>query len=180
MDPYNLDTRDKRIIKEVRYIRNNHKDYTTISINYRDTDTMYLDIKTKKGNILHFDISKYHPFKPPKLEIQTKDRSYNYREHLQSIPKSILYYIRYPNDTYIQNKIITSYHHNNDSKCICCKSVLCGSNWSPVIKIHHIILEIEEHNKTKVSIRYKLSLNNIFKIKNIPLDIIKPILEFLL
>ena len=51
MDPYNLDTRDKRIIKEVRYIRNNHKDYTTISINYRDTDTMYLDIKTKKGNI---------------------------------------------------------------------------------------------------------------------------------
>jgi hypothetical protein len=179
MDEYDLDVRDKRIIREVRYIRNNHKDYKHISINYIDPNTMYLDIKTKRGNILHFDISKYHPFKPPKLEIQTKDGSYNYIYHLQSIPKSILYYLNHPNDTYIKDRTHTNYYNNKDSQCLCCKSILCGSNWSPAIRIHHIILEIEEHNKTKEIIKYKLLMNYLFKIKNIPLDLITIVIGFI-
>ena len=179
MDPLELDNRDKRIMREVRYIRDNFKDYKHISINYIDPDKMYLDIKTKKGNILHFDISKEHPFKPPKLEIQTKDRSYNYKEHLISTPKNISYYIQNSKDTYIIDRTNSSKYKNTESNCLCCKSILCESNWSPAIRIHHIILEIEEHNKTKESILYKLALNRLFKTKHIPFDIIQPIIEFI-
>ena len=170
-----LEIRDRRIIKELTYIR---KNYTNISINYTDDDKMYLDIKTQKGNILHFNISKDHPFKPPILEIQTTHGSYNYREQLNAIPKSIYYYLYYPQDLFVRDKIDSFI--SKDSICLCCKSLLCGANWSPAITIYNIINEIEQNNKSKQIIGYKLSLNNFFKIKNIPLDILSPIISFLL
>jgi len=177
MDNLQLDARDKRIIREVSFIRNNHKDYKDISINYIDPDIMYLDIKTKKGNILHFNISKDHPFKPPTLEIQTTHGSYNYRERLNTMSSNIYYYLQYPNQYYIRNNINNNIRRENI--CLCCTSNLCSANWTPVIRIQYIIREIEEHNKLKKIIGYKLSLNDLFKIKDIPLDIIKPIIEFL-
>lgn len=177
MNDFQLDTRDKRILKEVKYIRNNHKDYKHISINYIDPDIMYLDIKTKNGNILHFNISKDHPFKPPTLEIQTANGSYNYRSQLNKMPNSIYYYLQYPNEYYRKN--ITINNINREYVCLCCTSSLCDANWTPVIRLQYIIHEIEEHNKLKKIIGYKLSLNYLCNIKNLPLDIIKPIIDFL-
>ena len=66
-----------------------------------------------------------------------------------------------------------------DPICLCCKSILCISNWSPISTIYNIILEIEDNNKYKEILGYKLSLNHLFKTKNMPFDIINPIMDFL-
>jgi hypothetical protein len=179
MNDGQLDTRDRRILREVNYIRNN-KDYKNISINYNDSNNMYLDIKTKKGNVLHFNISKEHPFKPPTLEIQTTNGSYNYRERLNTMPSSVYYYLQYPNEYYIKNN--TKHNENTQNReyiCLCCTSSLCHANWTPVIRLTYIIQEIEDNNNIKQIIGYKISLNYLFKTNNIPVDLIKPIIEFL-
>ena len=44
----------------------------------------------------------------------------------------------------------------NKIQCICCSSLLCPDNWTPVYRIHHILNEIKQHNVLKISIMYFL------------------------
>lgn len=170
-----LDTRDRRIMKEIQYIRNYKPKYKSISINYIDGN-MYLDIKTEKGNGLHFDIPKDYPFIVPKLQVQTTDGSYSYKERLCNMSSNIYYFIKNPTHHFQMN---THPNIKQESLCLCCKSILCADNWSPVVMIYQILNEIEENNKTKQTIAYKLVLNQYCMIKNFSFDIIKPILDFL-
>jgi len=172
-----LQTRDRRILKELQYIRTYKTIYNTISFNYID-DKLYVDIKTKKGNILRFDIHKNYPFMGPKLQIQTANGSYNYKERLCNMPASIYYFIQNPNDYF--KKTNKNLNISKDTLCLCCNSIFCEDNWTPVVMLYQIINEIEDHNKIKQNIAYKLVLNQYCKIKNLTYDIIKPIVDFLL
>ena len=172
---HTLDTRDLRIRKEYQYIRTYTTKYDTISFNYI-VNNLFIDIKSEKGNILHFNIPKNYPFKVPKLEIQTSNGSYNYKERLCNMPSSIYYFIKNSNHYFRQSTLSNS---SKEDACLCCKSIFCEDNWSPAIMIYQILNEIENHNKIKQHIGYKLALNQYCKIKNIANDIIKPIIDFL-
>jgi len=175
-DLLSLDDRDRRIIKELQYIRTYIPHYKTISFNYIE-NKLYIDIKTEKGNILHFDIPKNYPFRGPILEIQTPTHSYSYKEQLSNMPPDIHYFIQYP-DHYFKQSIQPT-KKQRDLVCLCCKSILCEDNWSPIIMIYRIIIEIEKYNKIKKEIYYKLIVNRFCMKKRLPTDIIKPILDFL-
>jgi ubiquitin-protein ligase len=56
--------------------------------------------------------------------------------------------------------------------CLCCHSVNCNANWSPAIKIHHILNEIKKTIQFKRDVIYLLLAEKIKKKHNVPfLDI---------
>ena len=87
-----------------------------------------------------------------------------------------------PYDSFLlcKSQRITKYirDHFNIS-CLCCSSVITRHNWSPCYCILKIIQEINQVNMTKKTIKYSFGLEDIAKKRNLPGDIEKYILSFL-
>jgi len=135
-----------------------------------------VEIITPKQNRLLFTITKDYPFKPPVMIMWNEE---NYRLLLRNMPPRIYYLFYHPNDVYVGEQ--TRIHKHYTPECLCCKSLMCADNWSPVYMIHNILLEIEKHNGLKRSIRYKLQLKEIFDHATVrlPLELIRNVYGFL-
>ena len=87
-----------------------------------------------------------------------------------------------PYDSFLlcKSQRITKYirDHFNIS-CLCCSSVITRHNWSPCYCILKIIQEINQVNMTKKTIKYSFGVEDIAKKHNLPGDIEKYILSFL-
>ena len=122
---------------------------------YTITDCEFIDDNDTQKNIIlsirkkavknvptiHFIISDYYPFKPPKIFIGSE--KYNNFFNLKTT--------RFNNTL----KVLTG------MDCLCCKSYTCHYNWSPGYQIRHLLEEIEKNKKIKKNIINKLLLDQI-------------------
>ena len=110
-----------------------------MNISYLNSDS-YVNIKQDKCDksdqiiyrISFYNINDYnfyelilpinYPFRPPKLNI-------NYRKYFDYLKINSLYF----REALVEYKNI---------RCFCCKTILCGNNWSPTYKFKDIIDEI--------------------------------------
>lgn len=163
----------KRISRDILHIKTHMQEYDVYDIEEHKNKTLTITIITPNCNRLEFIIPNDYPFKPPQ-SILINGQNYRYR--LKNMPSRIydLYYHpykMYPEDTTISNM--------KPPECLCCNTLLCPSNWSPVVSIHHILTEITKHNELKSSIKYKLLFKELFDNKKLPFDLIPVIYAFL-
>ena len=90
---------------------------------------------------IHFIITDYYPFKPPKIFIGSEKYT-NFFNLKTTRFNSML-------------KLLTG------TDCLCCKSYTCNYNWSPGYRITHLLEEIEKNKKIKKNIINKLLLDQI-------------------
>lgn len=173
---------NKRIMKEIEYIEENMPTYQVQILDFmNDLDSnicndkyIFLEIITPNFNILVLKIPSDYPFKPP-LKVTLNGEDYRYK--IKNMPNRINYLYYHPNDVYFEEK--NKIKHFKSPKCLCCTSLLCGENWSPVCKISSILEEINQHNQLKNQIKYKLVLKPIFDKFGLPIDILRYLLIFL-
>jgi len=176
---------NKRVQREITYIKKNIPSYQLYDYIYNETDEIkkidnyninnrYITIITPNRNKLVFTLSEYYPFKPPK---ELKINNIDYLYLLRNMPHRINYLYYNPNDIYFQEKSKSQYY--SKPSCLCCSTLLCPDNWSPLYTIYHIINDINNHNNIKRYIMYKLILKEIFDYYNLKLDLIIPIYYYL-
>jgi len=88
-----------------------------------------ISLKVIKGeNIYEIDLQKDYPFKPP---VNIKYNGDDYK-------KSLFNY---------SEKMTKILKRNYFMECLCCNTLLCGTNWIPTCNISHIINEIDKITK---------------------------------
>ena len=102
----------------------------------------------KKKNKYQMELPSDYPFKPPK-NIKFNDDIYkkslfNYSEKFRKI---------------LRNK----YH----IECLCCNTILCGTNWTPACNTSHIINEIDKITKIQKEVMIILMCDEIRKEKKL-------------
>ena len=167
----------KRIRNEVNLIKEKLPSYEAdIEWMHNDEDkkNVRIQVITPRNNILVFTIPNDYPFKPP---LSLTINGENYRSLLKFMPRRIQYLYDNPNDVYFQEgaKIV----HFKKPNCLCCSSLLCGENWSPVCTMYGVLIEINGHNDLKRQISYKLSLKPIIDKFKLPIDLLRHLMEFL-
>ena len=122
----------KRLIREINLLCDK-KDiiFMDVDINDENNDynTRYYPYSVKlyepsKDRIYDILLSNNYPFAPPKLNINYKPYSHYFKFSSIEFKESLYKY----------KKI----------RCFCCKTILCGDNWSPCLTICDIINEV--HN----------------------------------
>ena len=87
----------------------------------------------KEKNTYELDLQSDYPFKPPinirYNGIDYKKGLFNYSEKVQKILKK-----------------------KYCMECLCCNTVLCGSNWTPATNISHLINEMDKITKIQKEI----------------------------
>jgi len=148
----------RRIPRDLLHIKTNMQEYDVCDIEDTNSNnkTIILNIITPNYNRLEFTIPNDYPFKPP---IDLKINGENYRYNLKNMPKRIANLYNYPYKLYPED--ITGSNIQR-KECLCCSTLLCPDNWSPVVSIHDILNEITKHNELKESIKYKLLLKELF------------------
>jgi len=164
----------KRITREIEHIENTLPQYTVVEFTENIDKTMILSLLSPNNNLLRFTFSSDYPFKPP---VSLKVNGYNYRQRLNKMPLKIYYLYYHPEKMYMDDT--TSLPIGCVTNCLCCSSLLCGGNWTAVLRISDILKELENHNRIKRNIMYKIYLKELADYKRLPLDIIKTIYEFL-
>ena len=107
-----------------------------------------VEILNSKKRTYKFVITPNYPFHPPKIYIN----GYPYMDMLQMRRD--------------YEKVMVKKLRGND--CLCCHSLNCSANWSPAVRLYHIIDEINSILKFKKDI-INLLLSAKIKIKyNIP------------
>ena len=164
----------KRISKDIAHIKTHMQQYDVYDIEENVDKTLTLTIITPNYNRLEFTIPNDYPFKPPQSILLNGQ---NYRYRLKNMPSRIseLYY--HPYKMYLGDITISNMKR---PECICCNTILCPDNWSPVVSIYHILSEITKHNKLKSSIKYKLFLKELFDSKQLTFDLFPVIYGFLI
>jgi len=170
------DSSRKRIAKEIESIENNFTNYeiNILDINEAKTE-INIEIITPNYNKLVFTLPNDYPFKPPK---ELKLNGQNYRFLLKNMPKRVEYLYYHPNIMYVDERC--TFKHYKIPECICCSSLLCPDNWSPVMRLERILIEINQHNELKRNIMYKLRLKEIFDKSEMPLELFRSIIVFLI
>lgn len=120
--------------------------------------TLYCKIVNNRENIINFFITNQDQTIFIENEIQEEKTSQTKTSQMKT------------SQTKVQNK---------DISCLCCSTITCPANWSPAMTIQHILKEIEFNNKIKRNIKYKIAINRIIQQRNVSIDIIYPIYEFL-
>ena len=92
-------------------------------------------------NTYSFMIPRDYPFSPPKFKINEMSYCEFYKLHSSRFEK-VLQYIKGIN-------------------CLCCHSYLCKNNWSPGLRLEHLLNEIIEYKKLKYYICLKLLADKI-------------------
>ena len=177
----------KRITNEIKYIEKNLPFYKISELdnintinninninNINTINKTYIEVITPNNNKLIFELSNNYPFKPP---ISLLCNGHNYIYVIKKMPFRIKYLYNNPNEMYYDGKSKTI--NFNNSSCLCCNSLLCPDNWSPICTLYNILDEINEHNKLKNKIMNKLILKTIFDNFNLPLELISIVYKFL-
>ena len=126
---------------------------------YTDTYTYNADENTmsfrydNKDIVMHID---NFPFKPPKIDINTKPLIY--------CPSNF------------PRRLWDRYMHRYPDKCPCCKSILCGNNWTPSYRISHIFTEYNDFKEQLKTFAKILVFEHSF----LPDDMIREIITFLI
>jgi hypothetical protein len=167
-------TCNKRITREIEYIENSLPQYTVAHYIENTDKTMLVSLISPNNNLLQFKFSRDYPFKPP---VSLKVNGYNYRQRLNRMPLKIYYLYYHPEKMYMDDT--TSIPIGCVPNCLCCSSLLCGGNWTAVLRISDILKELENHNLIKRNIMYKIYLKELADYKGLPLELIKTIYEFL-
>jgi len=163
----------RRLPRDIIYIKNHIQGYDIYDATENPDKTLNITMITPNQNRLDFTIPSSYPFKPP-LSLHLNGK--NYRYLMKKIPPRIEYLYTHPSQFYqdeINTNIPTCY------ECLCCKSLLCADNWSPIHSLHHILFEIHKHNDLKRGIMYKLLLKELFDDKWLPLEIIPIVYAYL-
>jgi len=79
----------------------------------------------KENNTYELDLQKDYPFKPP---VNIRFNGIDYK-------KGLFYYSEK------EQKILKKNYH---MECLCCNTLLCGTNWTPACNISHIINEVDK------------------------------------
>ena len=167
----------KRVEKEIRVIKEKQPNYeASIEWTYNDTKnkTISIQVITPKGNVLIFILPYDFPFKHPKSLTVNGN---NYRLLLKEMPRRIQYLYDHPNDVYYKEDSKITHYKKPD--CLCCSTLICPDNWSPVCTLSGIINEIKGHNQLKSQIGYKLVLKDIIDKFVLPVEIIRYLFVFL-
>ena len=166
----------KRLQREINYIKEKMSEYTILDEMQENESKreIYLHIITPSQNELVFTLPYDFPFKPPQnLSVNGQ----NYRYLLKNMPTRIYYLYYHPDEIYFKEKSVNINYNNTN--CLCCSSLLCADNWSPVNMVYHILNEIKQHNELKRIIMYKLMLKNMFDYFELPLELMRNIYDFL-
>ena len=163
----------KRLLNEIKYIKENMSEYHVEILN--DTEkTIQVEVITPKLSYLLFVLGNDYPFKSP---ISLTCNGINYRYKLKNMPRKIEYLYYHPSNIYFQENFKKI--HFSKPNCLCCSTLLCGENWSPIFTIPDILIEIQKHNQLKLHIGYKLTLKSIFDKNRLPIDLLHFLYEFL-
>lgn len=115
-----------------------------INYNNNHTVTYVLTLYDKDTNILYtFNISKNYPFNPPKVFINNKP---------------YLHYLKITSDIF-RNEL----EKYTNTRCFCCSSLLCNTNWSPIKSIINIVDEFKNYRNICKKIYFNLIVNIIKK-----------------
>jgi len=116
-----------------------------IHVEYINTNIEFVTITiVLKGedNVYHFDVIPDYPFKPPKrFSINYK----NYKHYLKIDSPKTLHELK------LYNRI----------NCLCCHSISCGNNWSPVLRLKNFINEYKNIKKYRRNIINRLLAEKI-------------------
>ena len=96
----------------------------------------------KYKNKYEMELPNDYPFKPPKNIIYN---GFHYKQSISNYPERI------------RNILKNKYHIN----CLCCDTIICGSNWMPSMNTSYIINEIDKFSKIKKEIRIILQCDEI-------------------
>ena len=100
-------------------------------------------IRVIKGtNKFEMELPYDYPFKPPKNIIYNDN---NYKQSLSNCPQTI-------------QKLLKNKYYIN---CLCCDTIICGSNWMPAMNTSHIINEIYKFKKIKKEIKIRLICDEV-------------------
>ena len=158
--------KNKRLSYELNLL-NQKLDYCNINFLigfYRENLNVVFYLDSNFGIIIvniDFENSSY-PFGPPKVYIgnDNKNKKINYIK-LLNLENSRLkrFYVKDKTEiNYLANilEISTNYFNKliNNTKCLCCLSVLCNNMWNPCIKLDVILKEIYDNHNLIEKVRY--------------------------
>ena len=121
----------KRIKREVeQLISSNICIEEQVEIKNIDNDEYNVIIKNliDKTNY-EFKMSSHHPFKPPKLFINSKLVNFHHKIISEQFRNSLVKY--------------------TGIECFCCETILCSNNWSPQFTLKNIIHDIDKYRNAR-------------------------------
>jgi|Laugresbdmm110sn_1035088.scaffolds.fasta_scaffold47892_2 ubiquitin-protein ligase len=146
LEKFKLGSIKKRIMNElIEFKQKDH--YVHVEFEENDTDSNYSTIKVTivpngEDTIYSFNITRDFPFKPPiNFTINYK----NYRQYLKiDSPKTMEELRKY-----------------NGISCLCCNTISCTGNWSPVFRMKSLIIEYKQTRRFRRNIIYRLLAKKI-------------------
>ena len=122
----------KKIYKETPEIMNNYGNYSMQYIR----EQKYIKLKVNYKNLLiEINFIGFFPFQKPDVLINNK---------------------YYNNILIFNDQFFINYLKKLNINCLCCESILCTNNWSPMFGIINILDEIKKNHTL---------INNIIKLK---------------
>ena len=147
-----------------------------IGIDIEDLMRMYTDIEVnaiyqKKETKITFGIKiEHHGINFEKIQIILQNDRYPF------LPPDILVNnIPYIDSLKTKSKKINGFIQT----CLCCVSIFRKENWLPSFQLSHIFNEMEEINKCKRKVKYKIAVDTIGKKYKIPSSIEHIIMDYL-
>ena len=137
----NSSIRRKRIASELISLKNNYEYVNLIRNNELDSIVLMDNNINPQFNILSFILPNEYPFKPPKIIIN--DQNYISLLKLNSPEK------------------LQVLHSLTGLKCLCCNTMVCNDNWSPIVTCCNIISEINANFKLIEKILLKISFDKL-------------------
>jgi hypothetical protein len=143
-------------------IKNEYKELSKIYNNIRilwdpELNNVIIEIqkviKDDSTDTFTFVVDRTYPFHSPKF-------------HFNNNPYS--HYLRMPSQRFSQH--LTTF---TKKACLCCSSLACKYNWSPAVKLHMFIAELDKIRQYKRNIVYKLLADQVkdkYLIDDVDLD----------
>jgi hypothetical protein len=147
-----LKSRIKNEYKDLSKIYNNVKILWDFELNNVVIEIQKV-INDDSTDTFTFVVDRTYPFHSPKF-------------HFNNNPYS--HYLRIPSQRFSQHlKRFTN------KSCLCCSSLACKYNWSPAVKLHMFIAELDKIRQYKRNIVYKLLADQVkdkYLIDDVDLD----------
>jgi hypothetical protein len=148
-----LKSRIKNEYKDLSKIYNNVKILWDFELNNVVIEIQEVVKEDASTDTFTFVVDRTYPFHSPKF-------------HFNNNPYS--HYLRIPSQRFSQHlKRFTN------KSCLCCSSLACKYNWSPAVKLHMFIAELDKIRQYKRNIVYKLLADQVkdkYLIDDVDLD----------
>lgn len=152
-----------KCLQIVEPMENNPLPQSKNSYNFVHKDIPYLKVQIDK-NIIIFAFSRDYPFKSPAIYINGKSCQSCYR-------------ILHP---FMLNEL----NRRTGMKCLCCETRICTANWSPSIRMHHLLDEYKRFKNIKKTlcayyIFCNMNANKYNTLPVLPHEMIEKIFDYL-